>query len=255
MSRAYAGFSMDILDVGAGDCILLRTDHATLLIDNGPPHAWKHIEPFLLQQGITGIDSLLLTHSHPDHCGNTTNILSSFPVGAILLSSVDTDYSDDILLRAADLGLPVHTLTRGDHFSLDELQCDVLWPDQEASELVNDRSVVLLIDYHGFRMLFMADAESETERRLLQWTDPSLLQADLIKIGHHGMITSSTYPLIHAVRPTYALVSCGDANHNATLSPFVRDTLTECGVSWILPTSEYGDIHLEITDSGILTIR
>ena len=255
VGHAYAGFSMDVLDVAAGDCILLQTDQSVMLIDSGPPRAWQHIESFLQEQSISKINILLLTHSHPDHCGNTTRLLTEVPVGEILLSSADSDYKDDILLQAADCGTPVRTLTRGDRFSLDGITFDVLWPETEPCTLVNDRSLVLRMNIYGFTMLLMADAESETERYLLHSTDPSLLRADLIKIGHHGMITSSTYPLIHAVQPTYALVSCADSKHNATLSPIVRDTLRECNVAWILTTSEIGDIHLEISDSGILTIR
>ena len=254
INHANAGFSMDVLNVGAGDCILLRTDHAVMMIDNGPSRAWKHIEAFLQEQSITQIDTLLLTHSHSDHCGNTASLFSMLPIGEVLLSSADSDYPDEILLQAADHGTPIRLLTRGDQIILDGLLGNVLWPDKAICALINDRSVVLRIDVSGFRMLFMGDAESETERYLLHLADPSCLRADLIKVGHHGMMTSSTYPLISAVQPTYALVSCGDTDHNATLSPIVRDTLRECGVSWILTTSEFGDIHLEISDTSMLTI-
>lgn len=255
MSHAYAGFSMDMLDVGAGDCLLLRSGQSVMLIDTGPARAWQHIDSFLQEQDIPKIDLLLLTHSHPDHCGNTTRILAGIPVGEILMSSADTDYHDDIFLQAASLGIPIRTLTRGDRLSLDGVTFDVLWPGTEPCALVNDRCVVLRAEANGFTMLLMADAESETERYLLHTANPSLLHADLIKLGHHGMLTSSTYPLIRAVQPTYALVSCADSTHNATLSPIVRDTLDEFNVPWILTTSEIGDIHLEISDSGILIIR
>lgn len=246
---------MDMLDVGAGDCIVLRTDHAVMMIDNGPSRAWKHIQDYLQAQGILRIDTLLLTHSHPDHCGNTAPLFSTIPIGEVLISSADCDYPDELLLQAAKQGIPVRSLSRGDQISLDGLHANILWPGNVVCDLINDRSVVLRIDISGFRMLFMGDAESETERYLLNISDPSDLRADLIKVGHHGMMTSSTYPMIYAVQPTYALVSCGDVNHNATLSPVIRNTLGECSVNWVFATSEFGDIHLEISDTGTLTIR
>lgn len=255
VDSAFAVFSVDFMDVGAGDCILVQCDNRVMMIDTGPGRAWNKLDKELTDRCVNRIDLLVLTHSHPDHTANLDRILSSRLVSRVLWSDDDSESFTDWKTVLEDSAIQSGTLKRGDNFELGETSCHILWPAGEMSELFNDRSVVMKITYHGFSLLLMGDAESETERKLLSLYAPQELKADLIKLGHHGMSTSSTWPLISAVSPTYAIASCAGPDHNSSLSPLVSETLEECGVTVVLTTAEYGTVHLEIDDSNRLTIR
>lgn len=252
---AFADFSVDFLDVGAGDCLVVQSDGHAMMIDTGPGTAWKAVDSFLTDAGLLRIDTLLLTHFHPDHTANLDRLLSTRIISEVLYSAADTEAFSSWPVVLEESGIGFRTLSRGDGFLLGSAVCDVLWPYGEPTELVNDHSVVLKITCHGFTLLLMGDAESETERWLLSLAGPDELKADLIKLGHHGMDTSSSWPLIRAVSPVYAVASCAGPDHNSSLSPIVSETLSECGVQYILTTAAHGTVRLKIDDSGLLTIR
>ncbi len=255
VDTALAVFSVDFADVGAGDCIIICSDDRVMMIDTGPGLAWTSVDKKLTDLSISRIDLLILTHSHPDHTANLDRILSSRTVSEVLCSEADKESFANWDAVLSESRIKTGTLSRGDSFTFGDAVCDVLWPCGEPSELFNDRSVVMRISYHGFSMLLMGDAESETERYLLALDDHNGLKADLIKLGHHGMNTSSTWPFIRAVSPTYAIASCAGPDHNSSMSESVRETLDECGVSYIFTTAGSGDIRLAIDDNNILTIR
>lgn len=255
VDSAFAVFSVDFTDVGAGDCIIIQADDKVMMVDTGPGLAWPAVDKKLSDLSVDRIDLLILTHSHPDHTANLDRILSSRIVSKVMFSDTDREAFSDLETILSDSGIKTGALSRGDSFDTGPAFCEVLWPVSEPAELVNDRSVVMRITCHGFSILLMGDAESETERYLLSISDPAELKSDLIKLGHHGMNTSSTWPFISAVSPTYAIASCAGPDHNSSLSPIVRETLDECEIPYVLTTAEYGSIHLEISDNGILTIR
>lgn len=255
VSSAFAAFFIDFIDVGAGDCILIRSDGRAMMIDTGPGLAWSSVDGALTDLSVGRLDLLILTHSHPDHTANMDRLLSSRIVEKVLWSEADSGSFTEWKDALNESGIPTGTLSRGDSFSFGDAYFTVLWPCGEPSGLINDRSVVMRIDYHGYSMILMGDAESETERNLLSISSPDELKADLIKLGHHGMSTSSTWPLINAVSPSVAVASCAGPEHNSSLSATVSETLAECGVQTVLTTFDHGTVRLEIDDSNILTIR
>lgn len=256
-NTAFASFFMEMIDVGAGDCFLLRCDNTWIMIDTGPEKALPRVEQVLDELGVTSLDMLLITHPHPDHAGNLEAILKKLPVTRVCVSGSENDspFVESQNKAITDAGLTPVPLFRGNRFTIGDCEAVVLWPEAEPLELENDRSVVLKLIRENFSMLFMGDAELETEHCLLAGKQDLPLKANLIKLGHHGMATSSTYPFIAEVSPDFAFASCGSREKNATLSPLTVENLEECGVTYLFSTRENGNVILAIDDTGLLTIR
>lgn len=254
---ASASFFMEMIDVGAGDAFLLRSGNSWMMIDTGPAKALPKVEKALEDLNIQKLDALLITHPHPDHAGNLAAVLEKIPVGRVYISGAEQDsYFFNEQANVLDTaGVSGIFLYRGNRFSVGDMDALVLWPEPEPLEVENDRSVVLRLTCGSFSMIFTGDAELETERCLLAGMDDLPLKADFLKIGHHGMDTSTGYPFLEAVSPEYCFISCGREDQTATLSRSTLTTLQETGVSYIFSTRDWGSMILEIDDSNQLTIR
>ena len=103
-------------------------------------------------------------------------------------------------------GVAISVPGAGDTFSLGGAEVTILGPVFDY-ENVNDSSIVLRIDHGERSFLFMGDAELGSEQDMLACGCP--LNADLIKIGHHGSETSTSYQLLYEASPQYAVISCG----------------------------------------------
>jgi competence protein ComEC len=111
--------------------------------------------------------------------------------------------------------VPVHVARCGDRWATDDgvafsvlSPCGALFADGKND--VNENSVVVMLAYREFRMLFMGDAGFQAERRLLE--SGTELYADVLKVGHHGSAYSSAPDFIAAVHPRYAVISAGRHN-------------------------------------------
>lgn len=211
---------IDVLDVGQGDAILLTTPHGhQVLVDGGPsgielarqagasmPH-WDHT-----------IDTVVLTHADIDHLSGLIEAGRRFRIGEVVAAR-EGGTSDAYTLWRSEAA-PVRQVAAGDHWELDGVRFDVLWPaaDGEVAS-TNDASVVLLVTYEGRTALLTGDIEGDVQRVLMS---DGLGQADLLKVPHHGSKTSD--PAFFArVAPVAAVISAGADNrfghpHEETLA-------------------------------------
>ena len=111
---------------------------------------------------------------------------------------------------------------------------------------MNNTSLVLMLHYGSFKMLQTGDAEAPVEDALQQKYGTAL-QADVLKVGHHGSKTSSYWPFISKVKPKYALISCGDFSIYKHPNKNVVGSLTHLGAKE-LTTHDHGT--LTVTPDG-----
>lgn len=95
-----------------------------------------------------------------------------------------------------------------------DLYIDILWPAEEQipENPLNNNSIVCKLNYNDFSMLFTGDIEKVAEEKMLRQLKKETLEADVLKVGHHGSKTSSTEQFIETVKPKIALIGVGENN-------------------------------------------
>ncbi|MCH7497941.1 MAG: DNA internalization-related competence protein ComEC/Rec2, partial [Candidatus Marinimicrobia bacterium] len=221
------------LDVGQGDAIhLALPDGSHVLLDAG---IWtprfdageRVVWPYLRGQGIGRLAVAAISHPQADHLGGLPYLLRQLPIGELWDSAhqVSNTLYNRTRHLADSLGVPIRRLQAGDFLSLGAVEILVLSPDSAAATAanVNNASLVLLLHYGQSSLLLMGDAERSVERRLLAYGE--LLQADWLKVGHHGSATSSTAAFLQAVGARGAVISVGARNVYRHPSPEVVERL------------------------------
>jgi competence protein ComEC len=231
--------TITMLDVGQGDGIVIRTPRGhTILIDSGgrlergsgdrgesPAElvGERVVLAYLKRTGVRSVDLLVNTHPHGDHVGGCFPIVQALRVDAV--GDSGQTYGGrafrDCMTAAHNRHVPVILVRQGMHYVTDDgVALDALGPEEpllaDGTNDVNENSVVLRLTYRctacarPFHMLFMGDAGAQSEARML--ATGADLEADVLKVGHHGSAYSSTPAFIAAIQPRYALISVGRHN-------------------------------------------
>jgi competence protein ComEC len=216
----------EAIDVGQGDSLLLITpDGKTLLVDGGgfgggPRQAPQEfdigeevVSPALWARGIRRLDVVALSHTHSDHMGGLAAVLRNFHPAELWVGNNPPSASYDALLReAADLRVRTHELRSGDGLRLGAAQVNVLAPlpsYQPGPSPANNDSMVLRVVYGQTSVLLEGDAEAPVEEAMLSEAG---LASTLLKVGHHGSVSSTTPEFLARVAPKWAVISCGLRN-------------------------------------------
>jgi competence protein ComEC len=261
------------IDVGQADAILIRTPsgHAYLVdaggrLERGSATSGNSVSeaigerivvPFLIRQGIHHLDAVLLSHPHGDHAGGIEPVLRT--LGANGFADSGQTYPGHAYHDALDIAnathVPMLEPRGGDVWRTDDgvtfrfygPTCPYITGSRSD---INSNSLVFRLEYGRFAMLFMGDAGTETEARLLASGDD--MRADVLKVGHHGSSYGTTPAFVRAVEPRYAIVSVG--RHNLFGHPALQtlETLGRAGAA-VYRTDEDGAVTLR-TDGATVTI-
>ncbi len=204
---------LDVLEVGNGLAIVVRTSGHALVYDTGP--SWsvdsdsgnRIVVPFLRGEGVA-LDGVIVTHADDDHSGGAYSIAHARPSAWLVTSVPDED------LRGA-----FSTSRRceaGDRWRWDGVTFEMLHPSaaiytETGKRKENDRGCVLRVSTSAASILLTADVEARGESEMLA-RNPAALHASVIVVPHHGSKTSSTPPFIDAVGPRIAIASVGYRN-------------------------------------------
>lgn len=242
-TRTPAGTHLTMLDVGQGDAILFRAGGKTLLVDGGPRPLT--LLPLLADRGVHRVDVVVLSHVHPDHCGGLPMLVTRMRVGEVWVSPrrFQGDCAQQLLEACRAALVPIHLVRDGDVGPLGMRAFLADRTFRRAPE--NNASVVLQIG----RVVLTGDVERDAEAEIA----PRLGPADVLKIAHHGSRSSTTAPLLDAVRPRIALISCGRHNLFGHPHPSVLDALRARGIR-VWRTDRDGTVDVEIRD-GHLVVR
>ena len=219
-NTSVSTFSSDTLrvnyiDVGQGDSIFIQLPNKeTMLIDAGEAYESENVINYLNNLGITKIDYVVGTHPHTDHIGGLENIVNTFDIGSIYMpKAISTSKTyEDLLTVISNKGLKVKTAKSG-VVVLDEnnLKLEFIAPNSDNYSELNNYSAVLKLTYLDNMFLFMGDAETLSENEITSDVD-----ADVIKVGHHGSDSSSSLEFVKKVNPSYAILETKSKKMPAT---------------------------------------
>jgi competence protein ComEC len=235
---------VEAIDVGQGDSLLLITPEGkTLLVDGGgfgggPRQAPQDfdigeqvVSEALWSRGIRRLDVVALSHAHSDHMGGLPSVLRNFRPAELWVGNNPHVAAYNALLdEAAELHVRVKTLRAGDSFPLGETQVSVLAPFasyQPGPEPGNNDSLVMRAAFGATSVLLEGDAEAPVEEAML--AEPGLAST-LLKVGHHGSITSTRPEFLDRVAPQWAVISCGLRNRYGHPRKEVLEELEAAGV-------------------------
>ncbi|MDP2924472.1 MAG: ComEC/Rec2 family competence protein [Candidatus Omnitrophota bacterium] len=206
------------IDVGEGDAILVETpDGKTILIDTGNLITGFRLIEYLKKHNIFHIDYLIFSHPHPDHIGGAFFVLQMLKVNKIYDNGQDLaeiSKTSDLhrwYLKLVRNNNAYNVLQAGDTFLLDGISFKTLWPYRPLMfSDFNANSLVIMVEYLGFRCLLEGDLNPDAEGELLK-TEGNL-KVDVLKVTHHGGGNIVSDEFLKRVSPRTAIISVDKDN-------------------------------------------
>jgi competence protein ComEC len=220
------------------------------------------IAPFLWKKKIQRIDTLVLTHPDPDHLKGLNFIASQFSVGQFWDNGIQTGSEPYLQLKKTLNEKKVETQSLDEetpHQIINGVEISFLNPPvwkttpRKGRNLLdlNNSSLVMKLRFKNVSILLAGDIGKEAEEQMLRKGFP--LQADILKIPHHGSSSSSSPPFLDKVNPTYAILSVGQRNIGRLPNPEVLERYKRLGAK-IFRTDRHGAITVVTNGDRIKVI-
>lgn len=242
-------------DVGQGDSIFIKTPEGKdILIDGGPDSTVLEKLAEVMPFWDRYIDIVVLTHPHQDHIGGLFDILGRYKIDQILEPDLISEpdnmaYFNKIVgQNGSTQEHGANNPVAGDKIVLGQnLEMNFLYPLtlQLSEEDLNNTSLIFQLKYKDEKFLFVGDATSEVEAKILN----SNLDSDFLKVGHHGSRYSSSTEFLAKVTPLVSIISVGEGNSFGHPTKDTLDRLSVVG-SRILRTDRNGSIEIDIGSNG-----
>ena len=269
-------------DVGQGDAILINTpENKQILIDGGPDNMILDKLAEYLAWNDKSIDVVVLTHPHADHVTGLVQVLERFNIDEVWITGVV--YASSAYLEFLNLikekNIPakiIFACGQGkqkvaiiSEEQKEKIECEdeinfennikitFLWPLENLSgknsDNLNNSSIVFRLDYNDSSLLFTGDIEEEAENGIIGTANvlTGYLQADILKVPHHGSSSSFHQALLDLISPKYAVISVGQDNPFGHPSLRTLRRLERMNIN-ILRTDKHGDIVFESNGVDLL---
>lgn len=217
------------IDVGQGDSILIKTPNGkNILVDGGKKSSDLLVPLYLMEAGVSQVDLMVATHPDADHIGGLVDVLKMLPVKQVLDSGATHTSQTylEYLSLIDEKNIPFKVANDGEFIELDSsLKIQILNSYDEGEEN-NEGSVVLKVSYNEIDFLLTGDADIQAEQEMVEKYN---VEAEVLKVGHHGSNTSSSLSFLHEVSPEASILSYGEGNQYGHPHSVVVDRLLSIG--------------------------
>ena len=222
IENKYSSY-ISFINVGQGDSTLIVNKGKSYLIDTGGVNsvdlALETLIPYFKKNGIYKLDAVFITHHDYDHYGALESLKEHFYIGEIIEEN----------------NFKVKSFTDIKFFNLNTYSS--MWKEE------NDYSLVLYTSINNKGIMLMGDAPKNIEKKIVK--DYPELKVDILKLGHHGSSTSSSYEFLNTYKPKISIISCGLKNKYNHPNKEVVVRLEKLNLSY-RRTDEEGTIKLKL---------
>lgn len=244
LSSKRIGLEINFIDVGQGDCTLIRANGKSILVDAGGSKDEKSFDvgkntvfPYLLDRGIVSLDYVIVSHFDSDHCQGFNFILKNMKVKTAIICNIgqESEEYNHFVRLAKENKTKIRYVQKGSIIKLGKNKIiEILYPDK--NEKINDNAknnnaIVFKLTWNKFSMLFTGDIEEKAERKILEMykNKEEKLKSNILKVAHHGSKSSTMQEFLEIVKPSLALIGVGENNNFGHPNDMVLNRLEQSG--------------------------
>lgn len=253
VQSAEGELTLIMIDVGQADSFLLVQDGKTALIDCGTRSTGEDVVEYLKSQGITRLDYVFGTHPHDDHMGGMYDVITNFEIGKIIipetkLGEITSNWYMKLMQEFKNGLYDVEYPKLGEVYNLGGATMKIIGPISEPDGNLNNYSIVLKVSFGDMDVIMTGDAETVVEKEILESGEN--IDAEILKVGHHGSDTSSSEDFLDAITPEYALISAKIGNMYKHPVESTMEKLENRDIE-VYRTDENGTVVVTITADDI----
>ena len=205
-------------DVGNADSFLIKTPNQKyIMIDTakngyngGKSQAEMLILKYMLDRGIKSLDTLIVTHFDNDHCGGAVDLIDNLKVDKLYVNSLNHDsIAAKQIYNAAEINDTKLILAENNKIIFNEagLKLTNFIAPNSLEIGDNEASILTLMKYKDFSMLFTGDSNAETFKNLKEFLPKNIT---VLKVGHHGGLGVVNKDMMNYLNPQISLISVGE---------------------------------------------
>lgn len=243
-----------VFDVQNADCFLIKTpENKYFIIDTGKSgykgskaQANSIIIKYLKDRGIKNIEALIITHFDNDHSGGAVDIMKNLKVKQVYINSYnDKSTTSKIIYDALEKNQIPNKIPQNNSSIYKENELNIQ-TYQAKTDKENDNSIITLLSYRNFDMLFMGDAGTKAFDQLKSDIPTNI---EILKVGHHGGLNTVNKEMLEHIKPETSIISTGINSFGHPYKGTI-DTLRETN---IYRTDRHNSIKIK-TDGNEYTI-
>ncbi len=206
----YGICEVHFIDVGQGDCTLIKVGSKNYLIDSGAAYYTNRVIKYLDSNSVNKIEGIILTHYHDDHYEGIYNIAKSRKVCKVYLPSHENSEKYSLADKLLKIGVPVEYIEKNWDIKYYGINLKAVGPLFKDESIENNNSIVLQGKIGSLNYLFAGDCQKKEEEDMINMKQ--LKKCDVLKVSHHGLNTSTTVQFLNKVEPKAAIVTSDGIN-------------------------------------------
>lgn len=255
---------INFVDVGQGDCMLIRYNGMNFLIDSGGGISAEDYDvgkntllPYLIDRKVYKIDYIIVSHFDADHCRAFLHVMKYIKVKNAIIAKQfkNSRMYSEFLEIANKKKINIIYAKENDHFKFKDFRIDIYNPNDEAimENVMNNNAILNMLRFGRINILCTGDLEKIAEDAIItRYSNSNVLKADILKVGHHGSITSTSDDFLKLIMPRMALIGCGKNNKFGHPNQFILNKLSAIGCK-IYRTDLNGEISICIDENAIIS--